>query len=381
MTWRRKIRVTAAVVACVILTCCAAECVLLFYRRYHPYVQEQGHPCFGRMASPMDTDETRSPPVILAHRGSRALNPENTISAHRSAIEMGADILEFDVSLTKDEELVVFHDYDNISALTNTTGTISDYTVAQLANLDVAYWYTPDYGLTYPYRGSGMTIPTLHQFLAVFENSSVFFNIEIKGYDKTSALKLYEVLEDFPMLKDRLTVVAVSCDVINYFRRLSVVMLLMTSFMRLSEVYYWMFPPQANCWELPQYTGSITLAHPALISTVRSLYSSVYFFVVNSEDEMRYIYNIGADGLITDRVDVAHHLLEEMGWKTKISQPPKTQYYLPIPKLTRDHTCTGMLCGVLNPIVAIVPPIVVMWGIVSIVVACLVNIVLFALKF
>jgi len=37
-------------------------------------------------------------PIILAHRGSRYMNPENTIIAYETAVEMGADVLELDVN-------------------------------------------------------------------------------------------------------------------------------------------------------------------------------------------------------------------------------------------------------------------------------------------
>lgn len=48
--------------------------------------------------------------LVSAHRGYWADYPENSINAYRMAIEIGADIVEMDVRLTKDNELVVFHD-------------------------------------------------------------------------------------------------------------------------------------------------------------------------------------------------------------------------------------------------------------------------------
>ena len=49
-------------------------------------------------------------PLIIAHRGDVSNAPENTLSAFRSAYELGADGIELDVRLTRDEHLVVFHD-------------------------------------------------------------------------------------------------------------------------------------------------------------------------------------------------------------------------------------------------------------------------------
>ena len=49
-------------------------------------------------------------PLIIAHRGDVTNAPENTVPAFRKALELGADGIELDVRLTRDEELVVFHD-------------------------------------------------------------------------------------------------------------------------------------------------------------------------------------------------------------------------------------------------------------------------------
>jgi glycerophosphoryl diester phosphodiesterase len=53
----------------------------------------------------------RAPRVeIQGHRGARAVLPENTLPAFRHAIEVGADVLELDVHVTKDDQLIVTHD-------------------------------------------------------------------------------------------------------------------------------------------------------------------------------------------------------------------------------------------------------------------------------
>ena len=47
---------------------------------------------------------------ILAHRGYSSIYPENTMLAFRKALEFGADGIEFDVQLTRDDQVVVIHD-------------------------------------------------------------------------------------------------------------------------------------------------------------------------------------------------------------------------------------------------------------------------------
>ena len=50
------------------------------------------------------------PPLIIAHRGDSAHRPENTLASFASALELGADFVEFDVQLTADGHVVVMHD-------------------------------------------------------------------------------------------------------------------------------------------------------------------------------------------------------------------------------------------------------------------------------
>ena len=48
--------------------------------------------------------------LVMAHRGSGGLWPENTLYAFEHAVALGVDVLEMDVQSTKDGELVVIHD-------------------------------------------------------------------------------------------------------------------------------------------------------------------------------------------------------------------------------------------------------------------------------
>jgi glycerophosphoryl diester phosphodiesterase len=49
-------------------------------------------------------------PMVAAHRGVAAGVAENTLEAYRNAIDVGADMVEFDVRRTRDGELIAFHD-------------------------------------------------------------------------------------------------------------------------------------------------------------------------------------------------------------------------------------------------------------------------------
>lgn len=94
-------------------------------------------------------------PYIFAHRGGMALRPEQTQLAFDYAKQLGVDGFETDVRLTKDQQLIVFHDA-TVDRTTNGSGKVSAHTLAELKKLDAAYHFKDINGLT-PYRGHAHT--------------------------------------------------------------------------------------------------------------------------------------------------------------------------------------------------------------------------------
>lgn len=72
----------------------------------------------------------------IAHRGGGALRGENTFSAFQHAYELGCRIMETDVQITADGYAVAFHD-DTLDRVTDHTGPIRSYTLADLAKVRV----------------------------------------------------------------------------------------------------------------------------------------------------------------------------------------------------------------------------------------------------
>ena len=52
-----------------------------------------------------------APILVIGHRGSAGLAPENTLKAFHKACELGVDAVELDVFLTRDRQIAVYHDY------------------------------------------------------------------------------------------------------------------------------------------------------------------------------------------------------------------------------------------------------------------------------
>jgi glycerophosphoryl diester phosphodiesterase len=124
---------------------------------------------------------------IVAHRGVTTEIPENTIPSFQRALELGADAIELDVRLTRDRVPVVYHHF-YLDGYTSGSGTIFDYTLDQLRDVEVL----DKNGKAVP----GCTIPTLHEVLETF-GRRIGFEIEIKGPEPEATELIADVLHDF----------------------------------------------------------------------------------------------------------------------------------------------------------------------------------------
>jgi len=106
---------------------------------------------------------------------------ENTLPSMKAAFSYGADIVEFDIRVTKDKELAVFHDY-LVDSRTEKKGMVSDYTLAELQKMDVGYGYTHDNGSTYPLRSKGIGLmPSFNQVIEEFPGNKFLVHIKDNG--------------------------------------------------------------------------------------------------------------------------------------------------------------------------------------------------------
>jgi len=74
----------------------------------------------------------------MAHRGNRAICPENTLAAFRQAIADGADILETDLHVTADGAFVCIHDA-TLQRTTGAVGRVADWTLEEIKRLSASY--------------------------------------------------------------------------------------------------------------------------------------------------------------------------------------------------------------------------------------------------
>jgi glycerophosphoryl diester phosphodiesterase len=110
-------------------------------------------------------------PLIVGHRGASAVAPENTMSAFREAITVGAHGIEFDVRLASDSVPVVIHD----STLRRTGGVnryVGELTSQELSEVDVGSWFAP--------RFANERVPRLAELFDLFQTNDLSLYLEMK---------------------------------------------------------------------------------------------------------------------------------------------------------------------------------------------------------
>lgn len=231
------------------------------------------------------------PVLVVGHRGFSGVAPENTVASFKKALEVGVDMIELDVHLSKDGQVVVIHD-DTLNRTTNGKGKVVSYTLNELKQLDAGSWFSPEF--------SGEKIPTLREVLELIRGRTAL-NIELKKGDSGP----YTIVD----LADRALEEVEKAAMLN-------------------QVLFASFDPSAierireknpclpvalihsKSWSSPQeITGGRpihilscrgTVLTETNVSRSREQGIKVLVWTLNKEEHMEHFLNMGVNGIITD---------------------------------------------------------------------------------
>lgn len=239
-------------------------------------------------------------PKVIAHRGVPFLAPENTMAGFEKALELGADGIELDVHLTKDNEVVVCHD-ERVDRTTNGSGFIKDFTLAELRQLDAGAWYDDQF--------AGQRIPTLSEVFRLVAGSSVFVNIELKNgiieYPGLAA-KVMELVYEYSMT-DRV--------LISSFNHYSLIEVREMEPSVPTGILY-----VAGIFRPWQYAGTVKAKalHPIYHSVSQDIVDKakeaglcINPWTVDEREALERMIKLGVSGIITNRTDLLVRMLRE----------------------------------------------------------------------
>jgi glycerophosphoryl diester phosphodiesterase len=257
--------------------------------------------------------------LVIAHQGGDGVWPGDTLFAFGKAVEIGSDVLEMDAHITKDSRIVLMHD-ETVDDTTDGTGLIEDLSLEELKRLDAAYDWSTDDGLTFPFRGQGVQVPTLDEVFQKFPQMR--YVIEIKLTQNPIDKPLCDLIRQYQM-QDKVIVASFHDVAMRNFRSTcpevatSASRTEVRNYVLLGKAFLWGFylpkfqtiqPP----WN-PEDSVGIHIMTERFIRESHMKNIHVEPWTVNDPQLMKQYIEWGVDGIITDRPDLMLEVLKEMG--------------------------------------------------------------------
>lgn len=235
-------------------------------------------------------------PRIFAHRGlAEPLNlDENTIPAFKAAIDHGATHLESDTQATSDGHAVLLHDSD-LKRVAGIDALVSELTLTEVREIRLA---------------NGGSIPTLFEALTHFPTA--FFNLDIKT--KLAIEPTIQAIED-AKAHNRVLVSSFSNptrkSALKKFSQpvatsasASVALAAWASHTLLFGLGFRSIVSEVDALQVPVRLGIVNFSNSSFIKRVQRHKTEIHFWTINDPIEMSALINAGADGIVSDRVDL-----------------------------------------------------------------------------
>jgi glycerophosphoryl diester phosphodiesterase len=225
----------------------------------------------------------------IGHRGAAGTRPEHTRAAFERAMEVGVDMIELDVQLTRDGRLVVLHDRE-LGRTVRGSGLVRDHRFEELQGLDAGSWLGPAY--------ASEPVLSLDDVLDLTAGRAEL-NVEIKSpepdWEDTAV-----VLTDLLKARGRLNSTIVSCFETGALHRVrhrgaSTGLGVLWQTTDLNAVWRAAADLRARSvhphWSLVD-AGLVAAAHARGLMLIT--------WTVNEPDLMHHLIQLGVDGIISD---------------------------------------------------------------------------------
>jgi len=246
-------------------------------------------------------------PIIFAHRGASSHAPENTLAAFHLAIDHGAKAIELDVQLTRDQEVVVFHD-TKLNRTTDGSGRIRSHSLHEIKQYNAGISFSPAY--------QNEKVPSLAEVLDLMP-PEILINIELKN--------LHAPLDDLPArtaaviadfnAQDRVLISSFNVIALRNFARadasIPLGLLLPSSFS--AKFYSHLLAFLINIRTIHLSYKSLS---PQLVARFKQAGKLVFSYTLNHTQDILTALEMGIDGFFTDDPGFAYRLLTQKGYLT-----------------------------------------------------------------
>lgn len=218
--------------------------------------------------------------LIIAHRGASGYEPENTLNSVKKALELGADMVEVDVHVSKDGQIMVIHDA-RLERTTNGRGYVRDLTLKELKKLDA---------------GLGERIPTLEEVIELMRGEAqLAVEIKVPGIEE----KVLQIIKENELENDSLFT-SFYHPVLKHVRELDpnvkTGVIIASRPIKPAQLA---IDANANAL-LPKHT--YVDLHMVEESHKHNL--TIYPWTIDTINEIRPLVKMGVDGIVTNKPDV-----------------------------------------------------------------------------
>jgi glycerophosphoryl diester phosphodiesterase len=205
--------------------------------------------------------------------------------------------------ITRDGALVLIHD-STVDRITNGKGEVHQLTLSQIKKLDAAYYFTKDDRRTFPYRGRGVTIPTVEEMFQEFPTKRM--GIEIKDHEQIAADRFCTLIRKYKM-QDNVLVSSFRQEAMDAFR--SDCPEVATS-ATTDEVRHFLtlnvfgltrsLSPRYGSFQIPESVGMRQILTSHFLHSARERNLPVLPWTINEESDLRHVIRMDVYAINTD---------------------------------------------------------------------------------
>jgi glycerophosphoryl diester phosphodiesterase len=246
-------------------------------------------------------------PLSIAHRGHSIAYPENTLEAYRKAIELGVEMIECDVNISRDGKLVMMHD-STLDRTTTGRGRVSAGTWDEIQRLDAGGKFNPGF--------AGTLVPATEETLLLYKEAGILSCFEVKGADGDESDRIALGLVELFVKHDMLDTAFMSS---YHHEALQLAMSTCPELLLAPERLPDDAPAdppeamrQAKVFPAPVLQHQYTVLTADVVRALHQNEIAVWSWSTTDEDSMVFSIDLGADALMGDDVQLMLEVLDRM---------------------------------------------------------------------
>ncbi|PKR78780.1 glycerophosphodiester phosphodiesterase [Halalkalibacillus sediminis] len=258
-------------------------------------------------------------PLVIAHQGGEHLAPSSTMEAFENAVELGVDVLETDLHISKDGYLVAIHD-PTVDRTTDSSGLVAEMTLDELKSLDAGYYFK-DEQEQFPFRDQDVQLITVEELFEAFPDMKFEFEIkDTNPYDRMEEIseRLASLITEHQM-KDQVLIASFDQEILDTFKEYAPGVALVggrqevTKFVVFHKFFVRnLYRPDVDAVQVPLEESGFDLTSENIIDGADRIDLQLHYWTINDQDQMRDLLEAGADGILTDRPDLLLEVIEEL---------------------------------------------------------------------